>query len=46
MEVYDTEDEEGVFSRIQTRGGCAAGKQRSTVDAGCDRGGDLAVDAA
>jgi hypothetical protein len=46
MEVLNAEDEEGVFSRVQTRGGSAAGEQRSTADAGGDRGGDFAVDVA
>ena len=46
MEVFDAEDEEGVFSRVQTRGGGPAGEQRSTADAGGDRGWDFAVDVA
>ena len=46
MEVLNAEDEKGVFSRVQTRGGGPAGKQRSTADAGGDRGGYLAIDVA
>jgi hypothetical protein len=46
MEVCYGEDEEGVFSRVQTRGGSPAGEQRSTADAGGDRGWDFAVDVA
>ena len=42
--MFDAEDEKGVFSRVQTRGGRPAGKQWPAFDAGCDRGGDLAVD--
>jgi transposase-like protein len=44
--VFDAEDEKGVFSRVQTRGGSSAGEQRSTADAGGERGGDFAVDVA
>ena len=44
--MISDEDEQGVFSRLQTRSGCAAGKQRLTVDASSDRGGYLAIDAA
>ena len=44
--MINAEYEKGVFSRVQTRGGCAAGKQRSTVNASSDRGGYLAIDAA
>ena len=38
MEVLNGEDEKGIFSRVQTRGGCAAGKQWPPVDASGDRG--------
>ena len=44
--MFNAEDETGVFSRVQTRGGGAAGKQWPTADAGGDRGGYLAVDVA
>lgn len=46
MAVFNAEYEEGVFSRVQTRGGRAAGKQQSAFDAGGNRGGHLAVDVA
>ena len=35
--MFDAEDEEGVFSRVQTRGGGPVGEQRSAADAGGDR---------
>ena len=44
--MNNAECEKGVFSRVQTRGGSPAGKQRSTVDAGSDRGGYFAIDVA
>jgi hypothetical protein len=46
VEVLNAEDEKGVFSRVQTRGGRAAGKQWPAADEGSGRGGYLAVDVA
>ena len=46
MEVSDAEDETEVFARVQARGGGPAGEQWPTADAGGDRGGHLAIDAA
>ena len=43
MEVCNAEDEEGVFSRVQTRDGCPAGEQRPAADAGGERDGHLAI---
>jgi putative transposase len=46
VEVFDAEDEKGVFSRVQTRGGRPAGKQRPTFDASGDRSGHFTIDVA
>lgn len=44
--MFNDEYENGVFSRVQARGDCPAGKQRSAINTGSNGAGDLAVGAA